>query len=273
MRGRAVILLSLSSACGGPPAAPAPPPARVETFEVPPLPTAAPLPPPPTGASLRFGGPPPNADYTSLADVVKAASKSVGKIAQLRVRRDHYTSATQFTAVPCVDRVANASIWLRYTREDRDWVRAMHDTPDDRCANVSFEIVAFRPPPAPLVEGKIVHVADLAPEPAAPSPGADYGSIDDAIIDGEDARGKTIFANVWAYTGDPKELWVSDCRRGDAFVFVIPKTAAEKALAAQLATKASTCGPAHLVLADPSFVSKKGGESLQRPRADVVSVP
>jgi hypothetical protein len=218
--------------------------------------------------------PPPPADFTSLADTVKAAKAALGKVVRLRVRRDHYTSATQFTAVPCVEPRGSGSIWLRYRPEQRDHVRAMYGTPNDACATVSFRVVAFRGGPAPLVEGAIEHVATLAPKRAAPPPpGADYASIDDAILAGADAKGKIIAGDFWAYDGDPKELWVHDCRRTDAFLFVIPKTRAEEALAKQLSNSPSRCRPAHLLMADPGFVASKGGESLARPRADVVSVP
>jgi hypothetical protein len=251
----------------------------VEILAVPPMPTASPPTveapsPPPMRAPRRFDGPAPTPDFTAFGDVVAAASRSVGKIARLRVRRDHYTSAKQFTAVPCVDRVPNATIWLRYVPEDRDWVRAMHDTPHDACATVSFKVVAFRPPPAPLVEGTIEHVATLEPKPPEPAPpGADYASVDDAIIDGADAKGKIIATEVWAYDSDPTELWVHDCKRRDAFVFVRAKSGPQKALASLLSTSPGRCATAHLLLAEPTYVSKMGNESMQRPRSEVVSVP
>lgn len=270
--------------CGGAGPAPGPPtvvipmapvtaePSAGPMVEAPP-PPPAPAPPPATEPPPPETAPPP-ADFTSLADAVRAGKAAVGKMLRLRVRRDHYTSGTQFTAVPCVERSGTSSIWLRYRPEQRDYVRAMHDTPSDACATVSFRVVAFRGGPAPLVEGAIEHVGTLAPRRAATPPaGADYASIDDAILAGPDAKGKIIVGDFWAYDGDPKELWVHDCRRRDAFLFVIPKTPAQKSLAQQLSTSPSRCGPAHLVMADPDFVSSKGGESLKRPRADVASVP
>lgn len=202
----------------------------------------------------------------------------MGKMVRLRVRRDHYTSATQFTAMPCVESLPHASIWLRYGPDQRDWVRALHGTPNDACGTVSFRVVGFQGgmhgTSAALVEGSIEHVGTLAPKKATkPEPGADYASIDDAILAGAEAKGKIIVGDFWAYNGDPKELWVHDCKRNDAFLFVIPKTLDQQVLARLLSNSPARCGRAHLRMADPDYVSGKGGESLKRPRADVVSVP
>lgn len=269
------LLLAGFCGCGGGGASPAPPIViATEPVAPPPEPPATAHAAPPPEPVAEPETPPPAADFTSLAEAVKAGKASVGKVVRLRVRRDHYTSATQFTAVPCVEPRGSGSIWLRYRPEQRDHVRAMYGTPNDACATVSFRVVAFRGGPAPLVEGAIEHVATLAPKRAAQPPaGADYASIDDAILAGPDAKGKIIAGDFWAYDGDPKELWVHDCRRTDAFLFVIPKTKAEEALARQLSNSPSRCRPAHLLMADPGFVASKGGESLARPRADVVSVP
>lgn len=275
----------VGSACGSGASTPAP--IVVPTEPVAPAPVVQEPPPPPLdptpSADASDAGaepplppetPPPPADFTSLADVVKAGAKAMKKMVRLRVRRDHYTSSTQFTAVPCVDKVANATIWLRYKAEQRDWVRAMYGTPPDACATASFKVVAFRGGGAPLVEGTIEHVGTVVPKRAAKPPaGADYASIDDAILAGAEAKGKIIANSFWAYNGDPKELWVHDCKRGDAFLFVIPKTPQQQSLASQLSTSPSRCAPAHLLMADPDYVASNGGESMKRPRADVVSVP
>lgn len=237
---------------------PGPPPARPASTS-------------PAAAEVRA----PPADFTVYADIVKANKAAIGKIARLPVRRDHYTSARQFTAMQCNEpRGSNGSIWLRYGAEQRDTVRAMYGTPSDACAIASFEVVRVRPGPAPLVEGALVHVSGVTPKPPVPPPaGADYGALDDAILAGADAKGKSVAADMWAYNGDPKQLRVHDCHRSDSFVFVIPKTAAQEALARQLSTSPGRCALAHLVIADPDFVLGGNDGSMQRPRADVLSVP
>lgn len=277
----AAAFLALSAGCGSGTKEAAPPPIIVAPQPI--APTAAPvqveIPPaaPPAVVEpeppLPPETPPPKADFTSLDDVVKAGKASIGKMVRLRVRRDHYTSATQFTAVPCPDRHVS-TVWLRYRAEHHDWVRAMYDVPRDDCPTASFKVVAFHGGRAPLVEGSLEHVGTVRPKRAAkPEAGADYASIDDAIIAGADAKGKIISGSFWAYTGNPKELSVHDCKRSDSFLFVIPKTSAQQALAAQLSSSPAKCERAHLVMVDPDYVAGGGGESLKRPRADVVSVP
>ena len=259
----------------------APPPIVIASNPVPPAPVVQEEPPPPAlpvaveeEPPLPAETPPPPADFTSLADVTKAGKKAVGKMVRLRVRRDHYTSATQFTAVPCVENVPLTTIWLRYRAEHKDWIRPMRDTPHDRCATASFKVVAFRGGAAPLVEGSIEHVGTVVPKRAAkPEAGADYASIDDAIIAGADAKGKIVAGDFWVYDGNPKQLWVNDCKGSDSFVFVIPKTAEQQTLAKQLSNQPAQCARAHLRIVDPDYVAGGGGESLQRPRAEVVSVP
>ena len=267
--------------CGGGTADSAPPPIIVAPQPV--AQTAAPIqvevppaPAPPVVEDeppLPPETPPPKADFMSLADVVKAGKGAVGKMVRLRVRRDYYTSATQFTAEPCLERHAS-TVWLRYRAEHRDWVRAMHDVPHDDCPTASFKVVAFHGGPAPLVEGSLEHVGTVKPKRATkPEAGADYATIDDAIIAGAGAKGKIISGSFWAYNGDPKELWVHDCKRSDSYLFVIPKTSAQRSLAGQLSTTPGKCERAHLVMVDPDYVAGGGGESMKRPRADVVSVP
>lgn len=269
-------------ACGSSQSAPAPIVVPTASVEAPPPavpvgvvePPPAPAKPEPPVEEELPETPPPPADFMTLGDAAKAGSKAIGKMVRIRVRRDHYTSATQFTGVPCLERPPNTSLWLRYKPEQRDWVRALHGTPPDACGTVSFKVVAFHGGPAPLVEGSIEHVGTLKPKKAkAPPAGAHYASIDDAILAGAEAKGKIIAADVWAYNGNPKELWVHDCKQHDAFLFVIPKTPDQQALAAQLSNTPGKCGSAHLLMADPDYVAKGGGESLKRPRADVVSVP
>lgn len=278
---RTAFAAAILAGCGAGTADTAPPPIVVPTQPV--VPAAAPVPvelPPATPASVVQADepppetPPPPADYVSLGDVVLAGKGALKKMVRLRVLRDHYTSATQFTAVPCVESVPLTSIWLRYRPEQRDYVRAMHDTPRDACATVSFRVVAFRGGPAPLVEGSIEHVGTIVPKKAAkPEAGADYASIDDAILAGAEAKGKIIAGDFWAYNGNPKELWVHDCKRSDSFLFVVPKTTAQQNLGGLLSHSPGKCERAHLMMADPDYVASGGGESLARPRADVVSIP
>ena len=119
-----------------------------------------------------------------------------------------------------------------------------------------------------------MHIGSIVPKPAAAAPaGADFATIDDAILAGSDGKGKLVTASVWAYNGDPRELWVHDCGRTEPFVFVIPKTDAQRALAKQLPTEPRACGTATLRIKDPDFVLSGGHESMQRALAEVVSVP
>jgi hypothetical protein len=249
------------------PLAPAPAPVDAE----PPAPTSPIATAPVAATAAREETPPPPADYLLHADVVKAGKKALGKMVRMQVRRDHYTSSKMFTAVPCKD---SGLVWLRYKPEQRDWVRAMHGTPHSACATVSFKVVSNHGGPAPLVEGSIEHIGTLTPKPAEPAPpGADFASIDDAILAGPDAKGKVIVTDVWAYDGDPKELWVHDCHRSDSFLFVIPKGASQQANARLLSNKPGRCGRAHLLVTNPEFVLGKNDGSMQRPLAEVVSVP
>lgn len=271
-------------ACGSSTTAPAPiivPTAAVPTASTTPTPLPPPEPAPPAPAPVVSAEPPfppetppPPADYQSFADVAKAGNKAKGKMVRLRVRRAHYTSATQFTALPCLESVPLATLWLYFQPEHRDWVRPMSGTDVDACATASFRVFAFRGGPAPLVEGKIEHIGTVQPRRAAkPEPGSDYATIDDAILAGAEAKGKIIAGDFWAYDGNPKELWVHDYKQSDAFLFVIPKTPAQRSLASQLSTTPRTCGHAQLRMVDPDYVAGGGGESLKRPLAEVVRVP
>jgi hypothetical protein len=241
-----------------------------------PQPVAVTLPPQPSTDATAPAPPaetaPPPADFFALAYVVQAGPLAIGKMVRLRARRG-YTSGTRFLGVPCLEDPPSTHLFLDYKPEQRDWARAMAGTPSDACATVSFRVIAFRGGVAPVIEGSIEHIGTVKPKQAAtPSRGADYASIDDAILAGADAQGKIIAGDFLADRGNPKEIRLFDCKRSDAMVLVISKTPAQQALADQLPESPGACGRAHLRMTDPNFVARKG-DSVTRPRADVVSVP
>lgn len=258
------------------PSAPPPEPAPPTEVRAPASDAAAPsplasaeAPPPPVVAD-----PLPPADYKKFDDIVSAKSKAKGKVAQLRVRREAYTSWKRFTAVPCVDKPTSGALTLHYKPEQRDWVRAMDSTPHDACATVTFKITAIYH--GDLVEGAITHIGTIAPRTLASAPGGgDYASLDDALVDGPVAKGKTVVAKIRARVSDPKEVWVFDCEdklKIGAFVWVLPKTPAQASRVAQLPSD-GTCTSAHILIVDPIFPGPGKGETIQRPLAEIVSIP
>lgn len=271
MRTGSVVLLVVVAAgisCGGAPVGPPVlPPVDVKAVEAPvakaePVPVAA-TPPPATNESG------PAVDFTSFAEMKAAMKGAIGKKARLRVYRDHYTSGKDFTAETCEGR---GSMRLQYSPEHRDFVRAMYKTPKNDCAFVTFEITGVDDRIA-FFEGKTITIFGIEPRAAIVPTGADFAFIDDVVIAGDDAKGKIVDGAFWAYNGDPTMLWVHDCSRTDAMVFVPAKTAAEKALAKKLSNDPRKCGRAHLRIVDPKFFVGANDGGLQRPRAEVVSVP
>jgi hypothetical protein len=206
----------------------------------------------------------PPVDFESFEAMNRAMEAAVGKRARLSLRRDHYTSSGDFTAEGCDER---GSMRLDFAPEQRDFVRAMHDD----CATVTFTIKSIDPR-LPWFEGTIERFDGITPKGAARAPnGADFASLDDAILAGDDAKDKIVLASVWAYDGDPKLLWVNDCDHVDSFVFVRVSNQAERALASRLSRKPGTCRPARLKIVDPRFTATGGSESMARPRATIVN--
>jgi len=277
MRARfvvAVIVLALGASCGGAPAGPAVapvlPPVEVKPF----VPIAAiPDPDAPRAVPAAAAAPAdsgPAADYTSFEEMKAAMKGAIGKKARLRLYRDHYTSGKDFTAETCE---GHGSMRLQYAAEHRDFVRAMYKTAKSDCAFVTFEITGVDDRIA-FFEGKTIKIFGIEPRAAVvPGGGADFAFIDDVVIAGDDAKGKIVDGVFWAYSGDPTMLWVHDCSRTDAMVFLPVKTAAEKALAKKLSSDPRKCGRAHLRIVDPKFYVGANDGGLQRPRAEVVSVP
>jgi hypothetical protein len=226
--------------------------------------------PAPAPAPVAAAEPTPAADFTTFEDLKKAMKDAIGKTARLRVMRNHYTSGTEFTAESCD---GHGSMRIKYSPEQRDYVRAMYKTPKDECAFVVFKVTGVDDRIA-FFEGTAIKIFGISPRIAIiPSTGADFAFIDDVLLAGDDAKNKVIDGFFYAYDGDPKMLWVSDCHRNDAMVFVPVKTAAEKTLTARLSRDPRKCGRAHLRIVDPKFFLGANDGGMQRPRAEVVSVP
>ncbi|MBS2012214.1 MAG: hypothetical protein JST00_04975 [Deltaproteobacteria bacterium] len=275
--GASIALASCGGGGGGASttvAIPAAPPSPLPTAAVGPTPSAPPdterAPPTPSAALAEEEARGPAADFTSFEAMKMAMKGAIGKVARLRLHRDHYTSGTDFTAETCD---GNGSMRLTYEPAHRDHVRAMYRTPKKDCAFVTFRITGVDDRIA-FFEGKTLRIFGVEPRAAVvPASGADFATIDDVVLAGDEAKDKIVDGVFWAYAGDPKMLWVHDCDRTDAMVFLPVKSGAAKTLAGRLSRDPRKCGRARLRIVDPKFFVGASDGGLSRPRAEIVSVP
>jgi hypothetical protein len=212
----------------------------------------------------------PEPDFRSFDELRQGAADAIGKRGRLRLRRDHFTSSDAFTGVSCGD--DRGFLRLEFAPELRDQVRAMHGAAQQDCATVLFTVTAVDKR-GPFFDAKVEKISDVTPKGPVPgADGADYGSIDDVLLAGAEAKGKLVEASVWVYDGDPQLLRVHDCGRVDVDVFVISKTKAQKALAKRLSTDPARCAPARLRIVEAVYTSSASDGSVSRPRAEIVRV-
>lgn len=156
------------------------------------------------------GVPDPASDYATIDDVKMDGARAVGRTLLLRGWRGS-PNESEFSLHPC-DSPRIQWVKVRYTRDQVDRVRALPSSALGSCPRVLLRIVGRgRINQLPIAE--LVQVLDVTAIPQRKSEveGIDFVHIDDVLLAGRAAQGRTARLGIWRGEVDEAKFVAYPC--------------------------------------------------------------